>query len=309
MTRSRAELVEVTKRYGEQTALHTVSLDIRPGEILVIVGPNGAGKTTLARILATLLRPTGGRVFVDGVDAVADPATVRRGIAIVPQGVMPDPYTTAWEHVYYYLQARGLDRQTASTRTTAILQALDLWDQRDLRAQRLSGGYQRRVILAMALATRPRLLLLDEPTTALDPAARRQVWSILASIRPQTSILLTTHDMNEAEMLNDRIALIASGRLVALDTLAALLRRLPSREKLLVDRAGCPDVRLERFGEVQQVAGHTVVYPHDTGAAKAIATVLVEAGVSFSAQPTNLEDCYFRLVAERQPTSLPAGRP
>jgi ABC-2 type transport system ATP-binding protein len=304
----RAELIGISKRYGESIALDDVNLSIRPGEILVLVGPNGAGKTTLTRILATLLRPNEGKVFVDGVDALTDPITVRRGIAIVPQGVTPDPYTTVWEHVCYYLQARGLYRNVATSRAETTLQALDLWDKRDVRALRLSGGFQRRVVLAMALATQPRLLLLDEPSMALDPGARRQLWSMLAAVRSDTSILLTTHDMKEAEMLSDRIALIGTGRLVAVDTLAALLRRLPSTEKLLIEPGPGTDLELQRYGDVQQVAGRKVIYPHDAKAAKAIAVALVGSGASFSAQPTDLEDCYFHLLTSSDPASQPASR-
>lgn len=303
-----AELDKVGKRYGDRTVLQDVDLTIGHGEIVVLVGPNGAGKTTLTRIMATLLRPTSGKVTITGHDAITDAVAVRRSIAIVPQGVTTDPYTTPWEHVFHYLRARGHNRHTAAERTEATLRALDMWDRRDARAQTLSGGYQRRTILAMALATRSRLLLLDEPTTALDPEARRQVWNQLAAVRPHTSILVTTHDMDEAEMLNDRIALIADGRLVAVDTLPALLRGLPAAEKFLLDAPGLP---VDRYGTAQQVAGRTVIYPHDPESARALATALVDTATPFSVRPTDLEDCYFHLLAQgtSQAPPLPVGQP
>lgn len=291
------EVRDLTKRYGERVALDGVSLDIRENEILGLVGPNGAGKTTLVRIIATLLAPTSGTVTVCGYDVMNAPFSVRPHLAIVPQGATPDPFATAWEHTYLYLRARGVPRHDAAVRTEQVLRSLELWEHRDLRAQKLSGGYQRRILLAMSLATSPRLLLLDEPTAALDPGARHLMWNLLADLREHTSILLTTHDMHEAEILSDRIALLAAGDLAATGTIGQLLAALPAREKFVVEE---PPGKAEingRYGTVTRVAGKAIVYPASDEAARALGADLIDAGVRFSVQPVDLEDVYFEVVA------------
>ena len=297
-----ANVRSVSKNFGDVKALDNVSLDIERGEILTLVGPNGAGKTTLTSILSTLLRPSSGTVMVNGFDTAVDATAARRTLSLVPQGVSPDPFTTPKEHVDLYLRARGVDRRTAAARTRELLTVLDLWDRKDVRTQKLSGGYQRRVILAMALATRPTLLLLDEPTTALDPAVRRQTWKMLADVRHETSILITTHDMGEAQMLSDRVALMAKGGIVGVDTVPSLLKQLPSTEKLVVSSAtdDLGDLDLAKFGKVSPVAGRTVLFPTDTAAAAAAAEQLTRAGMEFARQSTDLEDCYFLLLADNE---------
>ncbi|HIW61904.1 MAG TPA: ABC transporter ATP-binding protein [Candidatus Stackebrandtia excrementipullorum] len=296
-----AQLRSVSKSFGKVVALNGVSMDIERGEILTLVGPNGAGKTTLTSIVSTLLRPDSGDVIIDGVDVATDAATVRRTLALVPQGVAPDPFTTPREHVDLYLRARGVNRKTAAARTRELLTALDLWDRRDVRAQKLSGGYQRRVILAMALATRPKLLLLDEPTTALDPAARRQMWKMLTDVRDETSILITTHDMSEAQILSDRVAMLSDGDIVGTDTVPNLLKRLPATEKFVISGDTVPD--LSRFGTVTPVAGRTVLFPVDGEASTAVAAELTRAGAEFARQSTDLDDCYFMLLADADKSS------
>jgi ABC-type multidrug transport system ATPase subunit len=181
-----------------------------------------------------------------------------------------------------------------------------------VRAQELSGGYQRRVLLAMALGVGPRLLLLDEPTTGLDPGARRQLWNRLVEAKQGTSILITTHDMGEAEILSDRIALISGGRLVAMGRLTDLLARLPSSERVVLDGTPAPSVGAEvlsAHGFVEAVAGRRVVYPADADAARRLVTELLRREVSFSVQSTTLEDVYFRLLREagEGPGAVAAG--
>lgn len=306
------EMRAVTKRYGERVALRGVSLDIRPNEILGLVGPNAAGKTTLVRIAATLLQPDGGTVEICGSDAVADPRAVRPWLAIVPQGAQPDPFATPWEHTFHYLCARGVKHHEASSRAEKVLRDLDIWEHRDLRAQKLSGGYQRRILLAMALAASPRLLLLDEPTTALDPGARRVMWNLLADLRDGTSILLTTHDMHEAEVLSDRIALIADGEIVATGTLDELLATVPAREKFVVEQPPdtLPATLLDRYGTVSRVAGKHAVYPRSEQDSRALASLLLDANARFSVERVDLEDVYFELLAKPSVTGNGgAGRP
>jgi len=293
-------LVEVSsavKRFGTVTALDGIDLTLGPGEICALVGPNGAGKTTLVRILGTQLRPDGGRVMILGEDAVQHPRRVRSKLAVVPQGSSPDPQATPWEHVYYYLQARGLSSGQSRGRAETILRDLDLWEQRNRLSYQLSGGYQRRVLIAMALSAEPVILLLDEPTAALDPSVRRQTWHLLAKRRGAGTILITTHDMVEAEALGDKVGMIGGGRLVAMDAPEALRRHLPFREKVIVDLGSDHPLIMElnELGQVAPYAGRSLIYPYNHTAASTLMGRLVEQGQTFSVQPTNLEDVYLAL--------------
>lgn len=301
-----AELDHVTKRYGERTALSQVSLEIQDGEILVLIGPNGAGKTTLVRILSGLLLPDEGRVQVLGHNPHRSAPALRQEIAVVPQQAGPDPSATPWEHVYDYLLARGVPSPAARQQAEEALRDLDLWDSRHRLTHTLSGGYQRRVLLAMALAASPRLLILDEPTTALDPAIRRHTWNVLATKR-RGSILLTTHDMAEAEALADRVAVLAKGQLVAVATPGQLRDRLPAQERVHVDMDP-QDPRaasLAEFGAVEPYGGKVVVYPGSPASTRHLVDALLNEGISFTVQSTTLEDVYLRLLTAPQPSVAP----
>lgn len=296
--RAAADIVRVAgvhKSFGDRVALRGVDLTLHRGEILAVVGPNGAGKTTLVRIIATLASPDRGEVNVCGRSVTAEPDEVRRAIGLLPQDSLPDPQATAWEHVYYYLWARFGNRAAARSATEAALRAVDLWDRRRERSANLSGGLQRRILLAMVVGARPPLLLLDEPAAALDPDARHQLWNRLAEARRRGGILLTTHDMAEAEALGDRVALVADGRVVACDTPERLLAALPTTEKVALEERP-PDVVLERYGTVRRVAGREVLYPTDAAAARAIMDILVTERVPFALRRTTLEDTYLYLI-------------
>lgn len=289
------EAVDVHKSYGERVALRGVNLSLRAGEILALVGPNGAGKSTLVRIIAALVRADCGQVRVCGHSVDAAPQAVRRMIGLLPQDALPDPQANAWEHVYYYLWARLGARRAARTAAEAALRAVDLWDRRRERTAKLSGGLQRRILLAMVVGAEPPLMLLDEPASALDPNARHELWNRLAEVRRRGAILLTTHDMAEAETVGDRVALVAGGRLVACDTPERLLARLPTTEKVALEEQPA-GVALERYGTVRHVAGRPVLYPADDHAARAVTEALVTARAPFAVRRTTLEDTYLHLM-------------
>jgi ABC-2 type transport system ATP-binding protein len=214
----------------------------------------------------------------------------------VPQGAAPDLTVTPWEHVYYYLRARDLGRGDALRRADQVLALLGLDGQRDKPAHRLSGGYQRRVLIAMCLAARARLLLLDEPTTALDPQVRRQTWELLDELRPHGAVLVTTHDMAEAETIADRIVLLAHGRVAAIGTAKQLIAALPAGLKIVVDAAS-GELRLPG-ARPQRVAGRCVVLPEEPGQLRDWVARLTDAGLAFSVEPCRLEDAYFHLLGE-----------
>ena len=206
-------------RYEDRTALNGVSFDVRPAELFGLLGSNGSGKTTLFRILSTLMIPTAGRAMVMGCDAALDPSTVRRQIGVVFQAQSIDKKLTAYENLWHQGHLYGLRGAALKKRVGEILTRVGLADRAKERVETFSGGMQRRVELAKGLLHHPGVLLLDEPTTGLDPGARRDVWQYLQMLRDeeQVSVLVTTHLMEEAERC-DRLAILNEGNLVALGT-------------------------------------------------------------------------------------------
>lgn len=213
----------ISHRYGSREALRQVSFTVRPGEVLGLLGPNGGGKSTLFRILSTSLLPSAGRGSVFGHDVVAQPGAVRRLIGVVFQAPSLDKKLTAAENLMHHGHLYGLRGRGLRNSIQVILDRLGLADRSGDRVQVLSGGMQRRVEVAKGLLHRPRLLLMDEPSTGLDPGARRDLWFYLRQARDQEglTILLTTHLMDEAELC-DRVAILHRGQLVAMDTPQAL---------------------------------------------------------------------------------------
>jgi len=224
VTDTPAVVVEsLVHRYGEREALRGVSFDVRNGEIFGLLGPNGGGKTTLFNILATLMLPTAGMVRVFGLDARNDPAGVRRHIGVVFQSPALDDRLTVRENLRHHGHLYGLRGGTLRDAIARALDAVSVTDRaRDLVAS-LSGGLKRRVEVAKALLSDPKLLLLDEPSTGLDPGARRELWQSLERLRSRTgaTVAMTTHLMDEAARC-DRVAILNAGALVALGSPAAL---------------------------------------------------------------------------------------
>jgi len=213
------EVHRVSHRYGERLALDNVSFEVKPREIFGLLGPNGGGKTTLFRIIATLLRPSDGTIRVSDADVTRDPSAVRRVLGVVFQSPALDPQLTVAENLRHHGHFYGLHGPFLRRRLAETLAVLSLGDRRDDIAGTLSGGLQRRVELAKALLPDPRVLVLDEPSTGLDPRARRELWDALVALRERSgaTIVLTTHLMDEAARC-DRVAILNRGRLVALGT-------------------------------------------------------------------------------------------
>jgi ABC-2 type transport system ATP-binding protein len=207
----------VVHRYENRTALNGVSFDVRPAELFGLLGPNGSGKTTLFRILSTLMIPTAGRAVIMGYDATQDSARVRRQIGVVFQAQSFDPKLTAYENLWHQGHLYGLHGPALKTRVHEILARVGLADRAKERVETFSGGMQRRIELGKGLLHHPAVLLLDEPTTGLDPGARRDLWQYLQILRDEenVSVLVTTHLMEEAERC-DRLAIMNEGNLVAL---------------------------------------------------------------------------------------------
>jgi ABC-2 type transport system ATP-binding protein len=224
-------------RYENRTALNGISFDVRPAELFGLLGPNGSGKTTLFRILSTLMIPTAGRTVVMGCDAARDAASLRRQIGVVFQAQSVDPKLTAYENLWHQGHLYGLRGRTLKERIGKILDRVGLADRAKERVETFSGGMQRRIELAKGLLHHPGVLLLDEPTTGLDPGARRDLWQYLQILRDeeQVSVLVTTHLMEEAERC-DRLAILNEGNLVALGTPAELKSEIGG-DVILLDAA------------------------------------------------------------------------
>jgi ABC-2 type transport system ATP-binding protein len=239
---------QLSRRYGERLALDGVSLDVAPREIVGLLGPNGSGKSTLFRILATLLAPTAGRASVFDHDVVGEPETVRRHLGVVFQQPRLDGKLTAAENVRYHGRLFGLGGASLAAQTAALLERFGLAERAGERVERLSGGLRRRVELAKALVSGPDLLLLDEPSTGLDPVARRDFMAHLHEVRDRMGLtaLLTTHVLDEAERC-DRVAVLHAGRLVAVGTPEALKRGVGG--DVVVIQATAPEILQDKLGE------------------------------------------------------------
>ncbi len=234
-------------RYENRTALNGLSFDVRPAELFGLLGPNGSGKTTLFRILSTLMIPTAGKALVMGYDAAQDPASVRREIGVVFQAQSVDPKLTAYENLWHQGHLYSLRGALLKRRVSEILARVGLADRAKERVETFSGGMQRRIELAKGLLHRPGVLLLDEPTTGLDPGARRDLWQYLRILRDEehVSVLVTTHLMEEAERC-DRLAIMSEGNLVALGTPAELKSEIGG-DVILLDAAQDPGLLADRI--------------------------------------------------------------
>lgn len=292
-------LRDLRKCYGENTwALKGVKLDIPYNKIFCIVGPNGAGKTTLLRILGTQLLPTSGTAYVLGYDVVKEANKIRNLIGVIPQEATVDPELTPWEHIFYYLGARGVNLKESKKRTDNILRNLDLFNVRSKPTACLSGGFRRRVLIGMIIATEAKIMFLDEPTTGLDPLARQKIWDIISELKRETTVLLTTHSMEEAEALADNVAIIDQGEILTVGSPSELKSSVPYSEKVYIEGKISREI-LEPFGEVKNYGGRLVVYPYEEKSVQEILKISMNEKIVVSLHPISLEDVFIRIIGER----------
>jgi ABC-2 type transport system ATP-binding protein len=285
-------------------ALKNVSLEIRKGEIFALLGPNGAGKTTLISIVCGIVTPSGGSVRVDGRDIIRDYRVTRAKIGLVPQELTTDTFETVWATVNF---SRGLfGRAPNAAHLEKVLRELSLWEKRNDRIRTLSGGMKRRVLIAKALAHEPEILFLDEPTAGVDVELRRDMWALVRALRESgVTIILTTHYIDEAEEMADRIGVINKGELVVVEEKSSLMKKLGKKQltlHLLEPMASIP-AGLAGWKLILKNGGGELEYTFDAQEERtgipALLRRLGELGIGFKdlqTRQTSLEDIFIDLV-------------
>lgn len=220
----------LVKRYKNLTAVDKLNLDIRQGELFSLLGVNGAGKTTTLKMLSCLTKPTEGDALVGGYSIAKEPEQVKRVIGVSPQETAVAPSLSVKENLELICGIHGFSREKTSTRIHEISRQLDLDPVLHRTAGKLSGGWQRRVSIAMALISMPQILFLDEPTLGLDVIARHDLWNVILSLKGKNTVILTTHYMEEARELSDRIGIMKGGRLLAVGTVEELTAKAGAKD-------------------------------------------------------------------------------
>src|SRR6266850_2538876 len=279
------EVQNITKKFGDFTAVDNVSFSVEHSEIFGLLGPNGAGKSTLIRMLTTLIPTTSGSARICGHDVVTEADAVRHVIGVIPQAMTSDLELSVEENLLIYAKLYGVPREKRTKLIPELLDAVELLQWRDKQVKNLSGGMRRRVEIARGLVHEPRVFFLDEPTTGLDPVSRSAVWEMLRKIKSQRdlTILITTHYMDEADKLCDRIAIVDHGNLVALDSPLTLKASIPSKNVLEVSFSNPPadwEARLKALPFVESVTAHENVYRLSSSNGPAATLALMEAAAA-----------------------------
>ncbi|MCX8188287.1 MAG: ABC transporter ATP-binding protein [Nitrososphaeria archaeon] len=290
--------MELTKIYkGGVKALDNVSFDFYGQGVFTILGRNGAGKTTFLRIIGTQLLPSKGKAYVLGYDVVKESKNVRKNITVMPQEGSTLPPLTPWDHVYYTLRIRGFSKEEARENALEALSALELLEYKDVHADQLSGGLRQRTLVAMAMATKSKLLLLDEPTLGLDPLSRRNIWKVIREYcKKYGSIILTTHYLDEAEILSDDIVILNNGKVIAKGSVEQLKSEV--REKVKVEvYNGFTEEELRSYGRIVVVGDRKRVLT-DEKSAQELVKISIKRGVRVQTSPITLDDVFVDLAAE-----------
>jgi lipooligosaccharide transport system ATP-binding protein len=301
----------VVKRFGARVAVDALDLDVPAGLCFGLLGPNGAGKTTTLRMIYGVTRPSAGSVRVFGLDVAREARAVRARLGVTLQENALIEALSPVENLRVFARYHLLSRAASEARIEEILDFLDLRSHARVPVEKLSGGFKRRLAIGLSLVSRPELLVLDEPTTGLDPAVRLALWERVRELRDGgTTVLLTTHYMDEAERLCDRLAIMAGGRVRAEGAPARLIRETLAAEALELELALVDELALLReLASLPRVRSgrRVVLYAEDAGALLATLRERRGAGPHLAAvvRPTNLEDVFLRITGTR----LEAGEP
>jgi ABC-2 type transport system ATP-binding protein len=298
------EVQNLTKRFGDFVAVDGLSFSVEHGEIFGLLGPNGAGKSTLIRMLTTLVPPTFGTAQINHFDIVRQPNSVRQSIGVIPQAMTSDMELSAVENLTIFAKLYGIPRQQRKKIIPQLLQEVDLTQWADKPVKMFSGGMRRRLEIARSLVHQPKIFFLDEPTTGLDPVSRVSVWEMLARLKRERdlTILVTTHYMDEADKLCDRIAIVDHGKLAALDSPLKLKASIPGKNILEVSFSGAPkdwSGKLSALPEVADVKGEENIFRISTNNGPRTTVELLEMArsanvpvTSLSVQSTTLDDVF-----------------
>jgi ABC-2 type transport system ATP-binding protein len=263
MTEAVLQAQGLTKRYGELVAVDNLSLEVYEGEVFGFLGPNGAGKTTSINMMCGLLRPDAGRVLVHGQPITGGAASVRTRVGICPQEIILWSHLTCIEQLKFIGEMYGVDGQESKRRGERLLEDLGLEDKRNKQARTLSGGLQRRLNLALALVHDPDIVALDEPEAGLDPQSRVAVRGYIKQLARSKTVILTTHNMDEADRLADRVAIIDHGELLVLDTPQALKRSIGEGDVLEIGLTGDETSRGQAMSALAGLDGQAVISATD----------------------------------------------
>jgi ABC-2 type transport system ATP-binding protein len=315
------DVQNIVKKFGDFTAVKGISFAVEEGEIFGLLGPNGAGKSTLIRMMVTLLPPTSGTAVINGFDVVKQSDGVRQSIGVIPQAMTSDLELSVEENLIIFAKLYGVPKLKRVRLINELLEAVELTQWRHAQVKNLSGGMRRRVEIARGLVHEPRIFFLDEPTTGLDPVSRVAVWEMLAKIKSERklTILITTHYMDEADKLCDRIAIVDHGELKALDSPLKLKASIPGKNSLEASFADAPadwQARVERLPGVESVTAHDNIFRIATGSGPATTLALMElaatAGVtigSLSVQSTSLDDVFVHYTGRALRDALQDANP
>jgi ABC-2 type transport system ATP-binding protein len=315
------DVQNIVKKFGDFTAVKGISFAVEEGEIFGLLGPNGAGKSTLIRMMVTLLRPTAGTALINGFDVVKQSDGVRQSIGVIPQAMTSDLELSVEENLIIFAKLYSVPRAKRERLITELLEAVELTQWRKAQVKNLSGGMRRRVEIARGLVHEPRIFFLDEPTTGLDPVSRVAVWEMLAKIKSERNltILITTHYMDEADKLCDRIAIVDHGELKALDSPLKLKASIPGKNSLEVSFSNAPadwQERIERLPGVESVSAHENIFRIATGSGPQTTLALMElaatSGVtvgSLSVQSTSLDDVFVHYTGRALRDALQEANP
>src|SRR5258708_6519018 len=298
------DVQNIVKKFGDFTAVKGITFAVEEGEIFGLLGPNGAGKSTVIRMVVSVLRPTSGTAVINGFDVVKQSDGVRQSIGVIPQAMTSDLELSVEENLIICAKLYSVPRAKRERLITELLEAVELTQWRKAQVKNLSGGMRRRVEIARGLVHEPRIFFLDEPTTGLDPVSRVAVWEMLAKIKSERNltILITTHYMDEADKLCDRIAIVDHGELKALDSPLRLKASVPSNNVLEVVFADAPPAwedRLKSLPEVDGVTGHDHIFKISSKNGPATTMALLDAAAvahvtvrSLSVASTTLDDVF-----------------
>jgi ABC-2 type transport system ATP-binding protein len=295
------EVDKLTKRYGELPAVNDISFNVRKGEVFALLGPNGAGKTTTVEIIDTIRTPTSGKVTLLGMDVTKKKHDIVPRIGVLPQGFSSFDRITVRETLQYYSRLFC----SMNTDIDGLIALVNLKDKTQEQYKNLSGGLKQRLGIAIALVNDPEVVFLDEPTTGLDPRARREVWDVLLGLKKKgKTVLLTTHYMEEAELLADTVAIIAKGKITAMGSPGELIENNANYLTLTlqsVDEKTFAIVRKMGFEPVNDNPKNIRVRVEHTDDVQNILNAIKDAGASFvslDVRKPNLEEVFLKLTGE-----------